>query len=167
MPGVDGIDATHRMRQLEREHGWTPSRIIAISGLSSSLGEHERTLESGQFNLWITKSTGSLKTLASDLEEYKGALAATAVAFGVPSTSTVATSAARSPLSIRTWVCCILLPSFVASSHHMPLYVRAVSYSHLVITTRSITPCITVSSLQLCFPYCGPLAISCEGGLLA
>ncbi|BGP38475.1 hypothetical protein JCM10449v2_002409 [Rhodotorula kratochvilovae] len=76
MPVLDGLGATREMRRLEAEGGWARARIVAISGLSSSLGKHERTLDSGQIDLWVTKSAHSLRELAADLEEHRVALAA-------------------------------------------------------------------------------------------
>lgn len=55
MPVMDGIEATRKMRELERERQRTKAHIVAISGLSSDLGSHASVLESGQVDEWLTK----------------------------------------------------------------------------------------------------------------
>ncbi|BGP45205.1 hypothetical protein JCM10450v2_001022 [Rhodotorula kratochvilovae] len=70
MPDVDGIQATREMREFEEQEGLTPARIVAISGLDSTLSEHASVLSSGKVNHWLVKSGSSLRALADDLAEY-------------------------------------------------------------------------------------------------
>ncbi|GAA5820176.1 hypothetical protein JCM3770_004810 [Rhodotorula araucariae] len=70
MPGVDGIQATREMREYEDLERLPAARIVAISGLDSTLGEHASVLSSGQVDRWLVKSGSSLRALADDLAEY-------------------------------------------------------------------------------------------------
>jgi len=70
MPDVDGIQATREMREFEEQEGLSRARIVAISGLDSTLGEHSSVLTSGQVDHWLVKSGSSLRALAADLADY-------------------------------------------------------------------------------------------------
>ncbi|GAA5861955.1 hypothetical protein JCM1840_006887 [Sporobolomyces johnsonii] len=75
MPEMDGLEATEQMRRFESEDvALTRSRIIIISGLSSTLGRHADVLASGQVDRWIVKSGGTLKTLTADIREFEESL---------------------------------------------------------------------------------------------
>ncbi|GJN87781.1 hypothetical protein Rhopal_000736-T1 [Rhodotorula paludigena] len=74
MPGVDGIEATRRMRELEKKLDRPRARIVAISGLDSTLGEHSSVLTSGQVDHWLVKSGSSLRALAADMLEFSKTL---------------------------------------------------------------------------------------------
>ncbi|GAA5859966.1 hypothetical protein JCM8547_003037 [Rhodosporidiobolus lusitaniae] len=74
MPNLDGIGASRRMREVERQEvGRGRARIVAITGLSAALGDYARVLESGQIDLWLSKS-GSLKQLTADLEAFRATM---------------------------------------------------------------------------------------------
>ncbi|GAA5873951.1 hypothetical protein JCM3774_004049 [Rhodotorula dairenensis] len=74
MPGMDGIEATRLMREIEAENKLAPSRIIAVSGLDSTLGKHSKVLTSGQVDKWLVKGGATLKALGDDLLEFAGSL---------------------------------------------------------------------------------------------
>ncbi|GAA5846560.1 hypothetical protein JCM9279_006741 [Rhodotorula babjevae] len=70
MPEVDGVQATREMREYEREEDLARARIVAISGLDSTLGDHPSVMTSGQIDHWLVKSGSSLRALAADLADY-------------------------------------------------------------------------------------------------
>lgn len=45
----------------------SPARILAVSGLDSNLGKHEKLLTSGQIDVWLVKTGKTLKALGDDL----------------------------------------------------------------------------------------------------
>ncbi|GAA6005291.1 hypothetical protein JCM10207_002928 [Rhodosporidiobolus poonsookiae] len=87
MPDIDGIEATRQMRQYETEAGLRPARIIALSGLDSTLGEHGDMLTSGQVDRWIVKGGPSLRALSADLLDYAAKLSPPSSAASSPSPS--------------------------------------------------------------------------------
>lgn len=50
------------------------TKQVAISGLSSELGQHSSLLASGQIDLWLVKGGPTLKTLGQDLVTYQAEL---------------------------------------------------------------------------------------------
>ncbi|GAA5978931.1 hypothetical protein JCM10908_002741 [Rhodotorula pacifica] len=76
MPGMDGIEATRLMRECEADDQLPAARIIAVSGLDSTLGKHSTVLSSGQVDKWLVKGGATLKTLGGDLLEFAESIAA-------------------------------------------------------------------------------------------
>ncbi|KWU45832.1 hypothetical protein RHOSPDRAFT_16030 [Rhodotorula sp. JG-1b] len=74
MPGMDGIEATRRMRECEVSDERPPARIIAVSGLDSTLGEHSTVLSSGQVDKWLVKGGATLRALGTDLVDFAESL---------------------------------------------------------------------------------------------
>ncbi|GAA6044005.1 hypothetical protein JCM8097_000190 [Rhodosporidiobolus ruineniae] len=70
MPDINGNQASRAMREYEVESGLPKARIVAVSGLDSTIGEHGAVLESGQIDKWTVKSGTSLKELTADLVAY-------------------------------------------------------------------------------------------------
>ncbi|GAA6000287.1 hypothetical protein JCM10207_007941 [Rhodosporidiobolus poonsookiae] len=83
MPGKSGLQAAEEIREYEAVNGWRSSRIIAVSGLSASLGKHERALKTGCLDLWITKS-GSLQQLKVDLQAHRSFLSSFSALSSIP-----------------------------------------------------------------------------------
>lgn len=54
MPVKDGFQAAKEMRQLEHDAGRAPSRILAVTALSSDAHKRQGLLESG-IDEWMTK----------------------------------------------------------------------------------------------------------------
>ncbi|KAG0655942.1 hypothetical protein C6P46_000524 [Rhodotorula mucilaginosa] len=74
MPGMDGIEATRRMRECEVCDQLPPARIIAVSGLDSTLGQHSTVLSSGQVDKWLVKGGSTLRALGTDLVDFAESL---------------------------------------------------------------------------------------------
>ncbi|KAJ7037861.1 hypothetical protein C8F04DRAFT_1090413 [Mycena alexandri] len=69
MPRMDGVTAAAEMRKIERENGWTPSHIVAITGLGLT-DEHvrrEALLGPAALDAWMIKGQTNLKTLKESL----------------------------------------------------------------------------------------------------
>ncbi|KAJ6588823.1 hypothetical protein B0H19DRAFT_1101310 [Mycena capillaripes] len=69
MPRMDGITAAGEMRQIERERGWSPSHIVAITGLGLT-DEHirrEGLLGPAALDGWLIKGQTNAKTFKESL----------------------------------------------------------------------------------------------------
>ncbi|KAJ7064889.1 hypothetical protein C8F01DRAFT_1128623 [Mycena amicta] len=69
MPRMDGVTAAKEMRAIEREQGWSPSHIVAITGLGMS-DEHirrEALMSSAALDGWLIKGQVNMKGLRESL----------------------------------------------------------------------------------------------------
>ncbi|KAJ6595606.1 histidine kinase-like ATPase [Mycena vulgaris] len=69
MPRMDGVTAAKEMRRIEREEGWVPAHIVAITGLGLS-DEHirrEALLGPAALDGWLIKGQTNLKTMKKNL----------------------------------------------------------------------------------------------------
>ncbi|GAA5904799.1 hybrid sensor histidine kinase/response regulator [Sporobolomyces salmoneus] len=67
MPIMDGIGATHAIRQLEVERGWERCRIIALTGLSNEKDMAEAS--EGGVDKWVIKGGKSLRIIMEEVAE--------------------------------------------------------------------------------------------------
>jgi signal transduction histidine kinase/CheY-like chemotaxis protein len=65
MPGLDGYEATRRLRQLEASCGWSPTPIVALT--ANGLDESRRSCMAAGFDAFLVKPV-DLRALASTLE---------------------------------------------------------------------------------------------------
>ncbi|KAJ7741411.1 hypothetical protein DFH07DRAFT_837986 [Mycena maculata] len=69
MPRMDGVTAAKEMRRIERERGWAPSHIVAITGLGLS-DEHirqEALLGPAALDGWLIKGQTNMSSLKESL----------------------------------------------------------------------------------------------------
>ncbi|KAJ7033749.1 hypothetical protein C8F04DRAFT_1104053 [Mycena alexandri] len=69
MPRMDGVTAAGEMRKIERELGWNPSHIVAITGLglSDEQVRREALLGPAALDAWLIKGQTNLTTMKENL----------------------------------------------------------------------------------------------------
>ena len=65
MPGLDGYEATRRLRRLEAAYGWSPTPIVALT--ANALDESRRSCMAAGFDAFLVKPV-DLRALAGTLE---------------------------------------------------------------------------------------------------
>ena len=65
MPGLDGYEATRRLRRLEAECGWSPTPIVALT--ADALEESRRSCMAAGFNAFLAKPV-DYRALATTLD---------------------------------------------------------------------------------------------------
>ncbi|GAA5903808.1 hypothetical protein JCM5296_003931 [Sporobolomyces johnsonii] len=67
MPHKDGIEAAFEMRAHERQMGWAPCRIIALTGLSNSADMQKALGPGGSVDEWLVKGGRSLRVILEEI----------------------------------------------------------------------------------------------------
>ncbi len=76
MPGLDGYEATRRLRRLEAECGWSPTPIVALT--ANALEESRRSCTAAGFDAFLVKPV-EFRTLAGAVEKVCTATEATSL----------------------------------------------------------------------------------------
>ncbi|GAA6060415.1 hypothetical protein JCM10212_002183 [Sporobolomyces blumeae] len=76
MPNKDGLEAAHEIRQIERERGWHPCRIIALTGLSNEADMAKALGPEGSIDKWLVKGGKSLRIIMDEVVEMQRELEA-------------------------------------------------------------------------------------------
>ncbi|KAJ7731932.1 hypothetical protein DFH07DRAFT_846816 [Mycena maculata] len=81
MPRMDGVTAAREMRTIERDQGWTPSHIVAITGLglSDEYIRREALLGPAALDGWLIKGQTNLTSLKDDLAAVRRKLSSISV----------------------------------------------------------------------------------------
>ena len=66
MPGLDGYEATRRLRRLEAAGGWSPTPIVALT--ANALDESRRSCMAAGFDAFLAKPV-DFRALTRTLEE--------------------------------------------------------------------------------------------------
>ncbi|GAA6018479.1 hypothetical protein JCM11491_007012 [Sporobolomyces phaffii] len=74
MPVMDGIGASHAIREIEAEKGWERCRIIALTGLSNESDIAEAA--DGGVDKWLVKGGKSLRTIMDEILDVQRGLEA-------------------------------------------------------------------------------------------
>ncbi|GAA5863031.1 hypothetical protein JCM1840_002443 [Sporobolomyces johnsonii] len=69
MPHKDGIEAAFEMRAHERQLGWAPCRIIALTGLSNSADMQKALGPGGSVDAWLVKGGRSLRVILEEISK--------------------------------------------------------------------------------------------------